>query len=803
MVINKFSLPEAFLPSAPIPASLTEQQSTVIAETNVTNPETQQTHVCHALTADVTPGAGITKSPDKVTDADFIAAVFHTIPEGASAVICAKFGDPTAGGAWTPIPASKVHGCAANTNNYFNCATFRPDADGTWHARKDKAAWFHCLVLDDVGTKVAREGIGGIKPSWVLETSPGNFQVGFILTNPLTVEADVVRLQNAVIAAGLSDPGAKGMARWMRLPVGINGKDKYKTPGGKRFQCRLTQWNPEVRYTVDELVAGLGLTLEAALPIEPPMPTESVPNHETIVVKKATGSTSMSVLRNMLAAIDPDCSRPEWFAAMAAVHHETRGSSEGFDLFNEWSSKGSKYKGTKDVEVQWNSLKSDAARPYTISKLIEMARDAGADVEAILMDGEDFETIEDEVSQPDTQPQVPATAVRAPGTVSPLTRFSLKDSLLELEKQRVEQRLILGELVLLGQATVIYALANTGKTVIAIHLILEALRKKLIEPSKLFYFNMDDNSTGLVEKVRLFAEYGANMLADGHKGFSAKQFSIAMQNMIETNTASGTVVVLDTLKKFVNTMNKDESQAFAGVVRRFCLKGGTVIALSHANKNLGPDGKIKYTGTTDIVDDFDCAYTLQAIAAQTDASMKVVEFTNIKRRGDVAETAAYSYSTERGLSYAELLTTVQEVDPEQLEPLKHAAEIQSDASVIAAIEACITEGINTKMKMADTGSKRAKVSTRVALKVIEKYTGEDPGLHRWRYVVGARGAQVFEILDRPQAPVVGTGDASKPLDPLAAPEQQAVAYGLGDGNDTAAQATMTPNVIDLESHDIY
>lgn len=803
MTINKFSLPEAFLPSAPVPASLTEQQSTVIAETNVTNPETQQTHVCHALTADVTPGAGITKSPDKVTSADFIAAVFHTIPEGASAVICAKFGDPTAGGAWTPIPASKVHGCAANTNNYFNCATFRPDADGTWHARKDKAAWFHCLVLDDVGTKVAREGIGGIKPSWVLETSPGNFQVGFILTNPLTVEADVVRLQNAVIAAGLSDPGAKGMARWMRLPVGINGKDKYKTPGGKRFQCRLTQWNPEVRYTVDELRAGLGLTLEAALPIEPPMPTESVPNHETIVVKKATGSTSMSVLRNMLAAIDPDCSRPEWFAAMAAVHHETRGSSEGFDLFNEWSSKGSKYKGTKDVEVQWNSLKSDAARPYTISKLIEMARDAGADVEAILMDGEDFETIEDEVSQPDTQPQVPATAVRAPGTVSPLTRFSLKDSLADLEKQRVEQRLIFGKIVLLGQATAIYALANTGKTLILMNLIVDAIKNGRIDPSKLYYINMDDNSSGLVDKLRLANEYGFHMLADGYMGFAAKNFRSAMLKMIEDETASGVVVCVDTLKKFVNTMNKEQSAEFTKVVRQFVLKGGTVIALSHANKNPGADGKIKYSGTTDIVDDFDCAYTLEVISAPTDARMKVVEFTNIKRRGDVAETAAYSYSTERSLPYDELLTTVQEVDPEQLEPIKHAAEIQSDASVISAIEATIAEGINTKMKMADAGSKRAKVSTRVALKVIEKYTGEDPGLHRWRYVVGPRGAQVFELLDRPQAQILVTVDAPKPPEPLAAPEQQAVAFELCDGIDTAVQAAMTPNAIDLEDLDIY
>ena len=92
----------------------------------------------------------------------------------------------------------------------------------------------------------------------------------------------------------------------------------------------------------------------------------------------------------------------------------------------------------------------------------------------------------------------------------------------------------------------------------------------------------------------------------------------------------------------------------------------------------------------------------------------------------MANSAAYSYTLERGVSYSELLFSVWEVNPDQLEPIKQAAELQSDALVIAAIEASIGEGITSKMKLADAASECAKVSKRAAMQVLEKYTGEDP-----------------------------------------------------------------------------
>jgi hypothetical protein len=186
-------------------------------------------------------------------------------------------------------------------------------------------------------------------------------------------------------------------------------------------------------------------------------------------------------------------------------------------------------------------------------------------------------------------------------------------------------------------------------------------------------------------------------------------------------------------------------------------KGGTVIVLAHTNKNMR-DGKPVYGGTSDVVDDFDCAYTV-ADGPSEDPREKVVLFENIKRRGHVARRAGYAFSVQDGIGYDELLSSVRRVDPDDLRSIAQVAEVATDAHVISAVEACIREGINTKMLVARTVAERAGVSRRDALRVIEKYTGTDPMAHRWSYSVHARGAKVFVLLDAAQ-PVPGEGPPS-------------------------------------------
>lgn len=697
----------------------------------------------------------------EVSHEEFIAGIFPKLPSGAVVAVCSKPGDPTQGGWYALRADTQLEKLLPSNNNYVNGASIKPLADGTVNVKSEQVAEHHVLLLDDVGTKVDRAKLNGLEPTWEIETSPGNSQMGLVLDPPLKSAKLYKALQNAIIEKGLCDAGANGPVRWARLPVGINGKEKHRDPAGKPFVCRVKQWNPTLGYTVSALVDTLKLKLA------PPddLPAGSIVGAASVATesgdKHGHKKLTIAQLQALLKVLDANMGREKWIIVLMAVAHETGGSTDGFDLIDTWSRSGKTYPGTAALMVQWKSFRP-IEKPYTAGTLITMAKEAGADVAAILQMADAFTKCETVVVKSTASKPIAATPTMVEPLVvtpanteintsilHPLGRYSASRDLRALESKLVEQKPLLGEIVLYGDTTVIYALANTGKTLIIIHLIIDAIKSGRVDPSKVFYINMDDNSSGLLAKCRLAQEYGFSMLADGHQKFQAKDFRTAMTEMIATNTAKGVVVILDTLKKFVNTMDKASSSEFGVVVRQFCLNGGTVIALGHANKKLGADGKPVYSGTTDILDDFDCAYTLATVSQDPDRGLKLVEFENIKRRGNVAVNAAYSYSSVPQSNYEGLVLSVQEVDPMQLVPIKQAAELQSDLSVIDALKACIREGINTKMKMVDAVSKRTAVSNRNVLKVLEKYTGTDVQKHRWTYAVGARGAQIFELLDLP------------------------------------------------------
>jgi len=484
------------------------------------------------------------------------------------------------------------------------------------------------------------------------------------------------------------------------------------------------------------------------------------------------GKVSDKILKQLtfllaLKCFHPDCGYEDWLRTLMIIFFETKGSDEGLEIAICWSSKGNKYKGVIDIENKWKSFSLDKEKPLTIGTLIKIAKDAGEDISSIFDDK--FEPLEDEVVNPEIEnfsadlvpfsdslaqdtflTSVPSTTINMPENSTPLSKYYIID-IEKLEKQAIDQHLIFGFLVLMGQATVFYAAQNTGKTLLMLWLIIEGIKARKFDPSKLIYINMDDDSQGLITKLRFAVEYGFQMVADGHQGFQAKEFRIAMEKMISTDTASGVIIILDTLKKFVNTMKKDESADFARVVRQFVLKGGTVIALAHVNKNPGMDGKDIYSGTTDIIDDFDCGYILSEVKQISADNVKIVEFENIKRRGNVALNVCYSYAQESELAYDDMLLSIQEIDPDKLQTIKYNIETKNDAEVINAITTCISDGINTKMKMIAESAVRAKVSQRLILKVLNKYTGDNPTNHRWNFEVRERGAKVYFALVPPSA----------------------------------------------------
>lgn len=455
----------------------------------------------------------------------------------------------------------------------------------------------------------------------------------------------------------------------------------------------------------------------------------------------------------LLDQLDPEeGGHDSWIRIGMAIHNETNGDEDGLELFDKWSHRGSTYPGRRMIETKWRSFDSNRENRCNLGTIINRVKATGCDWMAICSATDDpFEPCESETIGPNPSDLEKTIAIPVQsGTINPLDSFSLLGMSEEVARDAQDQKPILGGLAVLGQATAIFAPPNSGKTLITLSTLCDDIRQKKIEPSQIYYANVDDSGQGLAAKLAIADEFGFHMLSEGYRSFRAAELLGIMIEMTPKQS-KGTIIILDTTKKFTNLMDKSKASQFTKIIRQFVMKGGTVIGMAHTNKKPGANGKPIYGGTSDIVDDFDCAYTIALGLSQT-ANEKVVVFENIKRRGNNPTRTTYRYSTESGMSYAELLSTVVRLDDEQAVTATQRPKGVDDTILIAAIQACISQGVTTKMLLADAASKAAGVSKRTALAAIECYTGNDINLHKWTFTVRDRGAKVFALLETDTPP---------------------------------------------------
>ncbi len=202
-----------------------------------------------------------TGKTDSVSNLEFLNALFGDGHPDARPIVVSFSGNPLQapkkvwfGQAWDSQSEGPIS-LPDGANNYFSLATFRPDEAGHYRRLKSRFHALHAVMLDDVGTKVAMERLT-VPPTWLIETSPGNHQAGFLLREPLADGNVADRLMNAIVAAGLCDPGANGpCSRLARLPMAANGK--HSPP----FACNMRSWTPELSYSAEELVGRLQLDI--------------------------------------------------------------------------------------------------------------------------------------------------------------------------------------------------------------------------------------------------------------------------------------------------------------------------------------------------------------------------------------------------------------------------------------------------------------------------------------------------------------------------------------------------------------
>lgn len=187
---------------------------------------------------------------------EFLNAIFAGLTEPNRPFVLGFAGKPKDRKAWggEAYRAEKANTDDPALNWYFSLAVYKPSDDGYHRREKDCAAIFG-VMLDDLGTKalpLAR--LADCPPSYVIETSEGNYQAGYLFTEPASDFASIKALNQSMVEAGLCDCGAKSPAtRYGRLPFASNGKTE------PAFQCKLIEWHPERRYTVEEIADGLQL----------------------------------------------------------------------------------------------------------------------------------------------------------------------------------------------------------------------------------------------------------------------------------------------------------------------------------------------------------------------------------------------------------------------------------------------------------------------------------------------------------------------------------------------------------------
>lgn len=218
-------------------------------------------------------------------------ALFRDMSSDCAATLHTFSGDPSKDGRWNAIPwrlGKTLPTLNPFANNYVCVSSFNSTPEGKFYRRKILFNALHCVMIDDLGTKLPMGDLK-LKPTVLIETSPGNFQAWLFLERPIPSIAQAETLIDQMIAAGISaemDPGMKGVTRVARVPVGANGKAKYRGPKNEVWEQRVHEAELDLRYTPEAIADAYGLDLTVRREAPPPPPPRSGVDVERATVVK-------------------------------------------------------------------------------------------------------------------------------------------------------------------------------------------------------------------------------------------------------------------------------------------------------------------------------------------------------------------------------------------------------------------------------------------------------------------------------------------------------------------------------------
>lgn len=198
----------------------------------------------------------------------FLDTVLAEVDAPNRYVFCALNESPSSDKPWPPIDEVRLN-TRLNASPNTLAAYISTMISTTGRNRKSDFFALNMVVLDDVGTKATAPPAAAV-PTYRIESSPGNEQWGYVLKQPLRDVNRAERLVAAIYATEHTDSGGRLVNKFVRLPAGINGKERET--GRDTHPVTLKELNPDVLYTPEELLEAFDIPADV---LDRPIPNQS------------------------------------------------------------------------------------------------------------------------------------------------------------------------------------------------------------------------------------------------------------------------------------------------------------------------------------------------------------------------------------------------------------------------------------------------------------------------------------------------------------------------------------------------
>ena len=480
---------------------------------------------------------------------------------------------------------------AKGSGHYFSCVLVRAGETQRLNRTAESGV---CIFFDDVGDMASNPDANidkawldtfGLDPTFVVETSAGNFQYTYVFDAPITPVEQLALVRSFKADAHTHGGFKQGndLVRYGRLPSGVNPK-----PTKGSFSTRLVAGSGRV-YNVDELVAGFRIGKPDTKIVVLDADDDGHPR-----VLDVDTAVRFDLVERAVKAIINDLDRSEWIHMGHAIDGALEGDPWGESVFLEFSGRwtGGASDRAED-ERAWRSLEGGRAGYGFLMKMLRKQNSAAA--EAVL--------------QEITRAQAKVAFPPFPAGATMTGRFRTLDTFIGEYKPVVD---VIDGLVALGGLYTLTGVTGTGKTgwLTTTSLAVITGRRDILDRKVVkgrVAFSTAENPGGFRMRLAVGVQHfkvdpaavGTDMMISDVRTSPEAIFADLKADADKHGPLS--LVFIDTWQAFFD--GKDSSsptEALAFTIRFRALTrlpgGPAVVMATHPVKNAAPDQLIPYGG---------------------------------------------------------------------------------------------------------------------------------------------------------------------------------------------------------------